>query len=38
MGIDGSKYGLMAIMTSVTTVAFITISIVYFLDSYHYLD
>ena len=38
MGVEDSKYGIIAIMTSVTTILFITISIVYILDLYHYLD
>lgn len=37
MGIEGSKYGVMAIMTSVTTLAFIVISIVNLLDVYDYI-
>lgn len=34
MGVEGSKYGLIAIMTSVTTIVFITASIVNYLDLY----
>lgn len=38
MGVEDSKYLIIAIGTCVTTTLFVVISIVYFLDLYHYLD
>jgi hypothetical protein len=38
IGIEGSKYGVLAIMTSVTTIAFVVITIVNYMDLYDYLD